>query len=83
MKINWTKGLTEKDKQDMEKIVSSSSIILNRLEQIVKEFDTEAEKTSLSATTLKDPNWAFAQAYIVGQRSAYKQILQLLDQGKQ
>lgn len=82
MKVNWTKGLSGIDKQDMEKLLSSSSIVLNRLEKIIDEFDAEVEKDSLSTATFKDPNWAYAQAFIVGRRSAYKQIKQLLDQGK-
>jgi len=82
MKLNWTKGLEGQAKEDMEKSIASSAIALNRLEELIKEFDKTADNLLLSTSTLKETNWAYAQAVIVGERNAYKKILQLLDQGK-
>ena len=80
MKINWTQGLSPEDKATMETLVKNSTIVLNRLESIVKEWDAGAEKASISPKNFDNVNWAYAQAYVLGQRQAYKQVTELLDQ---
>ncbi len=81
MKLNWTQGLSDKDKEDMERLVKGSNIVLNRLEDIIKGFDTETSSVSVKETEFDSPNWAYKQAYRAGKRSAYNQIIKLLDQG--
>ncbi len=82
MKTIWTQGLNDQDKETMEKRFKSNTILMSRLRNIIEGLDKEAETKSLSTSTFDKPNWANAQAYLVGQRSTYKQILSLLDQGK-
>lgn len=79
MKTNWTQGMSEKDKEDFSSLIKNNSLVLNRLGELVKGFDLEAESASVSSKTFDNPNWALRQASLIGERSAYKKILQLLD----
>lgn len=76
MKANWTKGLDEKDKEDFKRLMQSSTIVLNRLEKLVREFSEEAG--SIPAPTEETHQWPFIAAYKAGQQAAYKKILDLL-----
>lgn len=76
MKLDWTKGLSETDKEDMLKALRAARMPLERLEKLTGEF------ISKLATTLPGdfdtPQWAFKRAYEDGQIYAYKRILTLL-----
>jgi hypothetical protein len=80
MKINWTKGLPPKEKEEMLVAIRAARMPLERLEKLTGEFISEL------ATTLPGdfdtPQWALKRAYEDGQVYAYKRIATLLSERK-
>ena len=76
MKLNWTKGLSGKDKEDMVQAIKLARIPLERLEKLTGEFISELGTTLPG--DFDTPQWALKRAYRDGQEYAYKKILTLL-----
>ena len=76
MKVNWTSGLSSKEKEEMLVAIRAARMPLGRLEKLTGEFISEL------ATTLPGdfdtPQWALKRAYEDGQVYAYKRIQTLL-----
>ena len=79
MKLNWTKGLSAQEKEEMKLLFSSNARLRARAVEILKEKQAAAHK----GTTLKDaydsPNWALKQADSVGYERAINEIISLFE----
>ena len=76
MKVNWTKGLSGKDKEEMIQSIRLARVPLERLEKLCGEFISELGP-SLPGD-FNTPQWALKRAYEDGQVYAYKKIIDLL-----
>lgn len=71
----WTQHLKDQsEKDDFEKFLRNSKIILDRLDQMFSEEISAAEDADVSIKSFDSPNWAEKQAY----RNGYKASLKLL-----
>lgn len=78
MKTDWTKGFSDADKDSFYLLLKGSTIVLNRLESLIKEYHLSVLSKELKEEEFDTPNWAYKQAYRNGQQAAYNKILQLL-----
>ena len=80
MKVDWTKGLSESEKEVMVQSIRAARMPLERLEKLTGEFIS-----NLGTTLPGDfdtPQWALKRAYEDGQIYAYKRIQTLLQDTK-
>lgn len=71
----WTKHLkTEEEKVRFKSSVLGSKIVLERLQEIIKEVEDDLDKTELNTKIYDIPNWDYRQADMNGFRRALKTI---------
>jgi len=71
----WTKHLkTEDEKARFKNSVLGSKIVLERLQQLIKEVEDDLDKTELNTKIYDIPNWDYRQADMNGFRRALKTI---------
>ena len=71
----WSSNLKGSDKKDFESVVQNSSMLLDRLTEILEQRVTELNTTSKA--DYESASWAFKQADRNGQVRAFKEILLL------
>lgn len=77
--VDWTKNLSDKkDKQEFEQIVRNSITVLNRLREIIIEYDTALTKSELNRENYDSPSWSHKQADAIGERRGLRRILNLI-----
>jgi hypothetical protein len=76
LSILWTKDLKGKDKEDLEATIRNSTVIREKLTQII---DDLIKNTTTTDVDFDNPNWAYRQANLIGQRKAYNEIRKLID----
>lgn len=75
----WTKHLkTAKEIDEFEKYVRGSKVLLDRMQEILKENLSQLDSAEVKPTDFDDPNWSYKQAFRNGQRSTLKNILRLI-----
>lgn len=79
MKLNWTKGLNERDKEEMKLLFSSNARLRARAIEIMKEKQAAAHKGATLKETYDSPNWALRQADAVGYERAINEIISLFE----
>lgn len=68
----WTKHLkNDTDKEQFKNQVQGSKLVLERLQDILKEVETEQDNIERSPKMYEIPNWDYRQAHLNG----YKQCL--------
>lgn len=77
--LSWTKGLNGESKSNFEVLLRNSSTVLGRLHSILEEKERELNSSEMSVKSFEDPNWAYKQAFVNGQKSGLKEIRDLLD----
>jgi hypothetical protein len=81
----WTKHLkTEDEKTRFRNSVYGSKLVLERLQELLKEVEEDLNKTELSAEIYDIPNWDYRQADMNGFRRCLNIVNKIitLDQGK-
>lgn len=76
----WTAGLQGEEKKQFEELLGVNNKILDRLYDICYNTFVELEDKS---SDFDSPNWALRQANLVGQRAAYKKVMQLCKPAKE
>lgn len=79
--LPWIKHLSNQDSErrdNFEAAVRNSTIALGRLRELLQESLEGLNNKEFTDKQFEDPNWSHKQAYWNGQRSAFKQILNLL-----
>lgn len=75
----WTKHLsTEDEKARFKNSVLSSKLVLERLQELIKEVETEVDYAELSTKQYAVPNWDYMQADRNGFRRALKTINRII-----
>lgn len=72
----WTKGLSADRKENLEKLIRNSHIVLSRLKEIVEEDLESLQKVNES--DYESQNWAYRQAHLNGKQDYARQMLRLL-----
>ena len=79
LKLDWTKNLPPERKQGFEDALRNSTLVIDRLRQIMNEW----EQSLLAEETTKDqyssPSWAMLQAHRNGSREIIKKVRDLTD----
>lgn len=76
LNIRWTKGLQGDKKENLEKLVRNSHIVLSRLKSIVEEDLRDLQKTK--PDDYDSPSWSHKQAHYNGELAYARQMLSLL-----
>lgn len=80
MKVNWTKGLNPRDKEEMQQIFAASSRFRERAIVLLKEKMLSAQNKNLNEDAYENPNWALKQADSVGYARALREIISLMSE---
>lgn len=79
LSVLWTKHLSsDQNKEDFVAAIANSTVALGRLCELITEFETEINSKELSLEEYDSPSWAYKQAHLNGQRSAYKKLKTIL-----
>lgn len=73
---NWTAHLLPEDRENFEKSLANSKIVLDRLNEICYNMSIEAENRLKN--NFDNPNWALKAADSVGFQRALQRIMNLL-----
>jgi len=76
--LDWTKGLDDQQKKDFESLLRNSSRTLRKLRDLMTEYENALDSNQISVKSFDDHNWALRQAYINGQKSAYRKVKDLV-----
>lgn len=74
--MKWLKGVEPEKKAEFESLLRNSSLVLNKLSDILHALDDGAEKSTKA--DYNSPSWAFLQADTNGYRRALKDVLSLI-----
>ena len=80
MQSAWTKNLrTQEEKDRFQNTLLGSKEILNRLAELLKEKETELDRSEKSLETYANPSWAYKQAHLNGYAAALSYINKLIN----
>jgi len=77
LNTRWTKGLQGEKKENLEKLVRNSHIVLSRLKTILEEDLDALQK--VGEVDYEKPSWAFHQAHTNGKQDYARQMLRLFE----
>lgn len=75
----WTKHLKQEKREDFEKLLRNSSIVLSRLKEILLEKEASLTTQEMSTECYKDSGWPYLQAHLNGRKAEIKELKALLD----
>ncbi len=76
---DWIKNLdSDKAKEDFESLLRNSSRTLRRLKDLCDEYESSIDNGQLSVKLFEEYNWALRQAYMNGQKQAYRKVKDLV-----
>ena len=79
LSADWTKHLKDsKEKKEFEGIVKTSSFLLQRLANLISEYENEISKTEMKLDAYDSPSWACKQAHLNGRRQSLNRIKELV-----
>jgi hypothetical protein len=78
MKKSWTMGLEDDQKHDIEEAYKNSSLIRDRITQLLKAKIQEQDKKGRSEELYDSPNWELRQADINGFNRALDYVISLI-----
>lgn len=79
LSLEWTKGTSGKEKDDLEATIRHSVIVLSRLQGIIDDKLDSLERLEVDSTTYENPAYAYTQAHVNGKRASLLEIRRLLD----
>lgn len=78
--IRWASHLkTGEERAEMNRLVENSTVLLDRLKDLITEKVEVYQKKAISKESYASPNWALEQADNAGYRRALQEILELVD----
>lgn len=72
----WTQGLKDQEKRDVEEIVKTSTILLDRLDKIL--YNMQESKETSVLPDYDSPSWSHKQAHLNGQLDMIRQLRNIL-----
>lgn len=80
MYLDWTKNLkTDEDKTKFQSSLMSGKTALDRLLEILQEYENSLERSEIDPKVFDTPNWAYLQAYKNGYRACLSKIKTLIN----
>lgn len=79
MKVAWTKGLVEGEKEEMKRLFLSNAFFRKREQQILLDKITVIRQKNVIEASYDSPNWALKQADAVGYERALQEIISILE----
>jgi len=80
MLLDWTKNLgSEQDKEDFQRRVQNSKEVLDRLSEILTEYEKSLDRSETDLKTYDVPNWDYKQAHKNGYRACLYRIKELIN----
>lgn len=80
MQIVWTQHLqTEKEKEQFRQVLKNSTLLRNRLLQILSEKFESVERKGFKEEDYSEAGWETLQAFRNGKLSTYREIADLFD----
>lgn len=79
MKTSWTKGLSKEQTEDIKYHFKEGKYLRNKLQKMLEDKLSLAEKASVATELYESPNWAAKQADTVGYKRALYEIISLLE----
>jgi hypothetical protein len=79
MKLRWFKNLKESDKAVVKTQIKSSKPVLDRLAYLLQEDLEDSLRYMASRNNFDDPSWDNRMAHYLGEQSALRSILKLID----
>jgi hypothetical protein len=84
MYSKWTSHLkTPEEKEQFKNSVLGSKRVLQRLQEVLDEMETEVMKAEINPKTYEIPNWANRQAHNNGYRQCLFLVKKLIDLDQQ
>lgn len=79
MIIDWIKNLkTQEERDDFSRLLTSSTI-MERLRELLTEYEKSLDRSELTEQVFDKPNWAERQAFKNGYRSCLSKMKQLVN----
>jgi hypothetical protein len=75
----WTNGISEEKAAVLRTLMSDDNFILDRLRELCYNMINELEA---QAANFDNPNWAYRQAGIIGEKKALRKIITLCTPAK-
>ena len=80
MKLVWTQHLkTEKEREDFRQVLKNSTLLKNRLLQILAERYDAIERKGFKEEDYAEPGWETLQAFRNGKLATLKEVADLFD----
>lgn len=72
----WTNHLRNnpEEKQKFEEYVKNSKLLINRLNDILTEFEKSVDRSEKTLDQFDDPNWAYRQAFMNGYKGCLSKL---------
>ena len=78
MKSDWTKNIKGPEEQEIfRQRVFGSREVLDRLNELLKEWEGQLDRSETDPTVFLTPNWAYLQAYKNGYRAGLNKMKEL------
>lgn len=76
--LEWLKSLhTDKERQDFEEVLRNSTMVVDRLIELLDEWDADLTNKDLREADFDTPNWEVKQAARIGDRRRIKKLRDL------
>lgn len=79
MITEWTKGMSAEEAERFKNSFKSSKMVLDRLMELLIEYENKIDRDESNITVYDNPNWAFRQAHFNGDRSRLNKIKTLIN----
>lgn len=80
MDRRWTSHIHDPDeKARFSQYIKGSKTVLERLSEIIVEFELRLEDQEIDTNSYDSPAWAYRQADNIGYRRALRQILKIIN----
>lgn len=79
LKTEWTRHLPKDQQEDFEKYIRNSSLLIDRLVDILRTRGVTISARETSEETFESPSWSHKEAYLLGRKAELKSILSLFD----
>lgn len=72
-------SVSKEDKEKFKLSYSNAHVVIERILQVLRKEMESLSKDAESAARFEEPNWPVQQAYLVGQRKAVRDLINLLN----
>lgn len=80
MDITWTKNIKdEEEKTKFQNYLLHSKQLLDRLDEILVDYENELDAKETNLKTYEFPNWDYRQAHCNGYRQCVRQVRKLIN----